>query len=441
VHATVTGSQLAFHECESDGKVTGTVDGKNQVRALATLERLLELAPTSLPEVLTQACDLVAEALNADKVDAFVHDPARATLVATGSSSQPLSELERRVGLDVLPLANGGRSAQVFKTGATFVSGKVDEDPEELRGIKHELGIRSTIGVALEVGGERRGVLMVTSLKPDFYDQADGRFAESVARWIGAVAHRAELLERVERNARQQGRRAAAEELVTILAHDLRNLIAPVQNRLEIIQLRAKSEARPREERDAGHALVTLRRVIRLVSDILDVARLDQGIFQLNRDPVDLPALAREVASVLATSTHEVMVLPSPEIVVLADRERLRQSIENVVANAIAHSPPERPVRVVPMLAGREERIWGRLRVEDAGPGIAPELLPHIFDRFATGARSTGLGLGLFLARELVLGMGGDLRAESPPGLGARMIFDLPLESAQDAAAQPARRA
>src|SRR5437763_640083 len=76
-------------------------------RALATLERLLAIPAADLEAALTSACDLVAEALGADKVDAFLHDPTRATLVAFGSSTQPLSALQRKSGLDVLPIANG----------------------------------------------------------------------------------------------------------------------------------------------------------------------------------------------------------------------------------------------------------------------------------------------------------------------------------------------
>ncbi len=78
-------------------------------RLLETLERLLELPAADLQVTLTHATDLVARALAADKVDAFLYDPARDSLVAISSSNQPLSALQRRHGLDVLPLANGGR--------------------------------------------------------------------------------------------------------------------------------------------------------------------------------------------------------------------------------------------------------------------------------------------------------------------------------------------
>ena len=76
--------------------------------------------------------DLVAAATGADKIDAFLYDAARDSLVAVGTSTQPLSALQRQHGLDVLQIANGGRVVHVFKTGQTFVSGRLDQDMEEL---------------------------------------------------------------------------------------------------------------------------------------------------------------------------------------------------------------------------------------------------------------------------------------------------------------------
>src|SRR5687767_14560481 len=113
---------------------------------MATLERLLAIPATDLRSALTEASDLIASALAVDKVDAFLYDAGRDTLVALGTSSQPLSELQRQHGLDVLPLANGGVAVRVFQTGATFCTGRLDAEPDEPRGIKDVLKVRSAIG-------------------------------------------------------------------------------------------------------------------------------------------------------------------------------------------------------------------------------------------------------------------------------------------------------
>src|SRR2546430_16376338 len=100
-------------------------------RGLELLERLFEMPADDLETALTNACNLLAEALRADKVDAFIHDAERDSLVAVGTSTQPLSDKQRRLGLDVLPVTNGGRVVYVYQTGETFVSGHLDQDLEE----------------------------------------------------------------------------------------------------------------------------------------------------------------------------------------------------------------------------------------------------------------------------------------------------------------------
>lgn len=108
-----------------------------------------------------------------------------------GTSTQPLSALQRQHGLDVLQIANGGRVVHVFKTGQTFVTGRLDQDMEELPGVRETLGIRSKLGVPLDIGGKRRGMMMIASLKHDFFTADDVRFAEAAGHWAGIVAHRA----------------------------------------------------------------------------------------------------------------------------------------------------------------------------------------------------------------------------------------------------------
>src|SRR4051812_42194782 len=175
-------------------------------RLLDVLEQLLELPAGDLKSTLAHVSDVIARASGSDKVDAFLYDRDRDSLVAVGSSTQSLSMLQRELGLDVLPLTNGGRVVHVFKTGRTYMNGHLDADPEELPGIKEGLKIKSKLGVPLEVGGERRGMMMLASLQPEFFTPDDARFMETAGRWVGVVAHRAELAQTIARNAAEQGR-------------------------------------------------------------------------------------------------------------------------------------------------------------------------------------------------------------------------------------------
>jgi two-component system, OmpR family, sensor kinase len=395
-------------------------------RLLETLEKLLEVPSAELETALTHACNAVADALHADKVDAFLYQESKQTLVALGTSTQPLSSLQKKMGLDVLPIANGGRAVHVFQTGHTFVTGRLDEDPEELRGVKVGLKIKSKIGVPLEVGGRRRGMMMIASLNPDFFRPADAQFAESVARWVAMIAHRAELVQEITRNAVEQGRRAVAEELITVLAHDLRNYLSPIRARLHLLRGRSERDQRKDDFRDADLAFAGVERLNRLISDILDVARLDQGIFRVDVQPIDLAGLAREVAKALSTPEHQVVVEAADETIVAADAQRVQQCVENLIANAVQHSPHGAGVNVMVSAERRDDRDWGCLEVQNEGPGIPVELMPRIFERFTAGPGSRGLGLGLYLAQRIAVAHGGELTADSRAGRGARFVLRLP---------------
>ena len=94
--------------------------------------------------------------------------------------------------------------------------------------MKQGLKIRSKLGVPLLIAGVRRGMVMIASLQPDWFTPEDVRFAESIVAWVGVVTHKAEMAQEIARTAAEQGRRAVAEELVTVLAHDLRNFVSPI---------------------------------------------------------------------------------------------------------------------------------------------------------------------------------------------------------------------
>ncbi|HUQ25233.1 MAG TPA: GAF domain-containing sensor histidine kinase [Burkholderiales bacterium] len=413
-------------------------------RLLDTLERLFRIPGGDLKATLTHVSNVIAEATGAEKVDSFIYDPARDSLSAVASSTQPLSILQRKLGLDVLPLSNGGRAVHVYQSGETFLHGHVDEDEGELRGIREGLGVRSLLGVPVDIGGKRRGMMMLASQSPEYFTADDARFVMAAGRWVGIVAHRAELLEEVGRAAAEQGRRAAADELVTVLAHDLRNYLAPLSLRIELLRHRALRAASAEDLQDIGAVGASLQRLSTFVDEMLDVARLDQGVFQMQPSVIDLGALLAEVVATFTTPQHpiELRVEEGEQVLIAADQVRLRQSIENIVANAVQKSPDAAAVSV---FVTREQPMQGepRARVEivDEGPGIPAEVLPHIFERFYTGrGREGGLGMGLYLAKRIAVLHGGDLTVDSQPGKGAR--FTLTIPATESAAARPrARRA
>jgi signal transduction histidine kinase len=405
----------------------------NERRLLVTLQRLLAIPAADLRNALSHASDALASATRADKVDAFLYEESRDSLVAVGTSAQPLSNLQRTLGLDVLPVSNGGRVVYVYQTGETFLHGDLQNDPGEIRGIKEGLGIRSKLGVPLVVGNERRGMIMLASLQRDFFTELDAAFLTSAARWVGMVAERAELIANIERNAVEQGRRATAETLIAVLAHDVRNYLAPATMRLHHMKLSAEAQRRAADARDADAALDALGNLSALVSDLLDAARLEAGAFHVSAEPVDIVALAHDAARVMSTPDHEIAVKAYKTIVVAADPRRIRQCIDNLMANAIAHSPLHAPVSVFIDAFRESGTSWARIEVVDEGPGVAEAMLPRLFEPFASGrADRESVGLGLYIARQIALAHDGELLVDRYPGKGARFTILLPALERRD---------
>jgi len=381
---------------------------------LRTLEQLLEVEARDLDHALDEAATLLADVLGAEKVDAFLLEADQQILRARGTSKTPLGEKQHQMGLDVLPISNGGRSVEIFQTGCDYLHGDVDRDEREVAGIK-ELGVRSSIGTPLMVGTERRGALQAASLRRNAFDQEDLQFLRGVSRWIGTIAHRAELDERATRIAMEEGRRLAAEELVTVLAHDLGNYLTPLRGRLELCLRLARREDRKDDGERLEEAITNVDAITALTRDLLDVSR----------------SLFNSVARAMATDKVSIDIDVPEGLAARGDHARIRQVLTNLLGNAVHHSPRGSTIRFV--AASAVDAV--ELRVEDQGPGVPTDLMPRVFTRYARGPRSTGLGLGLYLAERIAAAHGGTLTLESSPS-GA--IFTLRLPTRPTAASASA---
>jgi PAS domain S-box-containing protein len=173
-------------------------------RLLTTLERLLALTATDMGETIYKTAQLVTQALGVEKVDLFLYDAQSQNLIAQGTSATPMGNKQKAIGLDCIPLTNGGRIAQVYLTGQSYWTGQAHHDPYELTGLTEELDIKSEIAVPLDVDNQRRGVLFASSSHPDFLTEQDLRFLEAISHWVGVVIHRAELMEQYTSQARKQ---------------------------------------------------------------------------------------------------------------------------------------------------------------------------------------------------------------------------------------------
>jgi two-component system OmpR family sensor kinase len=188
----------------------------------------------------------------------FVYEASSDSLVALGTSNTPLGQQQRALGLDRLPLSNGGRAVSVFQTGQIHTTGHADKDPEELRGIVETLGVRSIVDVPVLVAGVRRGVLQVDSATPDYFTARDIAALTAVAGWVGLIMHRAELAEQMAADAARRARVEVGNEVarITRRQREVASLIAEGLSNAEIAQRLILSEGTV-----ANHTEAILRRL------------------------------------------------------------------------------------------------------------------------------------------------------------------------------------
>ncbi|HEX5269723.1 MAG TPA: response regulator [Gemmataceae bacterium] len=273
--------------------------------------------------------------------------------------------------------------------------------------------------------------------------------AESHRKVAQAEGERADLLRR-EQVARAEAERLLAEvreadrkkdEFLATLAHELRNPLSPIMNAVHL--LRQPRLDAPTAERVWRMLERQVRHMVRLVDDLLDVSRIARGKIELRRERIDLAALVREAAEdrravVEGNGLTLDAAVPRGPLWASGDRTRLAQVVGNLLQNSAKFTDPGG--RVAVRLS--EDREAGRavIEVEDTGVGIAPDLLPRVFEMF-TQAESTlergrgGLGIGLSLVKGLAELHGGRVAAASDgPGRGAAFTVWLPLEPAPAAA-------
>jgi two-component system, OmpR family, sensor kinase len=394
---------------------------------LSTLQAMIAVTATDRPTMVSQLADVLSTALHADKVDLFMYDKSSDTLIAEGVSTTPMGQLQQQLGLDRLPIQSGGHAVHVYQTGQPFVTNQAERERLVKPGIVQDLGVHSIITVPLTINGVRRGVFQVDYAAPHQITNVHLPFVTTVEHWLEIMIHRAELVDTHQRDALAQTRRRTAEEVVTVLAHDLGNYLAPVIGRLNLMQSRAVRDERAKDQRDASAALAGLRRMQHLMANLLDATRLQHGLFRLERQLVHVPTLAAEVVAVMTTSQWPVTLdIRDSEIYCEADPERLRQVLANLLSNASKHTPAGTAITVTVDCVQDHRDSWAEVRIHDTGPGIPQNLLPHLFNRFVPGSESHGLGMGLYVAQGIIQAHGGTITLASQPRQGTTFTVRVP---------------
>jgi signal transduction histidine kinase len=257
------------------------------------------------------------------------------------------------------------------------------------------------------------------------FDEADEAILTQLAQLAAVALENARLF-----RAAQDATRAR-DDLVAIVSHDLRNPVHTIHMAATfLLEIAPKDDRRVQARRQLEVIQRSATRANRLIQDLLDVARIQAGGLAVEPVPVDVKSLLQEAvesATPLASAAQLAVTCSPPPmpVAVSSDRERVLQVFANLIGNAIKFTPKGGQIS----LLACQENGEVRFTVADTGPGIPPEHLDHVFDRYwqAKSTAKLGAGLGLSIAKGIVEAHGGRIWVESPPQSGAQFNFTLPV--------------
>ncbi|HEX5505194.1 MAG TPA: ATP-binding protein [Thermomicrobiales bacterium] len=348
-------------------------------------------------------------------------DPAQEAAVAAATA---------RFATDPAP-ANPLR--EVLRSGRPVLVPDVTEaspatmiDHAAFRDAVSRLGFRSGLAVPLRVQGEVAGALVLASgATGRRFDAADLALAEDLARRAAVTIENAQLYEAT------QEALAAREEFLSVAAHELKTPVTNVRGFTELA-LRQYRRERGADHERVQRALQALDResgrLTHLVGQLLDVSRLEAEHLALDPVATDLAGLVRDVAAgaQLGTTAHTIRVASPDELVAVVDPLRIEQLLSNLLSNAIKYSPNGGPIDVE---LARPAPDSLRLSVRDRGIGVPAAQQARLFERYYRGRpgdRVAGLGLGLYISRQIATMHGGEIALESPEDGGSRFVVTLP---------------
>jgi signal transduction histidine kinase len=229
-----------------------------------------------------------------------------------------------------------------------------------------------------------------------------------------------------EMTARLQLTEEQRRDLMADITHELRTPLTVIQGNLEGFLDGVYSP----DEAHLKSLLEETQILARLVEDLRTLALAESGTLQLKKEPTDLALLIRETASAFRAQADSAGVRIELQVGLDAsllnlDPERIRQVLSNLIANALRYTPRRGTIIVGYTVIQLKEGRFAEVTVEDTGVGIAPDVLPHIFNRFYKSRDSSGTGLGLPIARHLIEAHDGSITAESQTGQGTTIRFRL----------------
>jgi signal transduction histidine kinase len=250
-------------------------------------------------------------------------------------------------------------------------------------------------------------------------------------------------LERERLYAAEQHARAQAEvalrtrdEFLSIAAHELKTPLTTLMGNIDLIQRRARREGglSERDTRAIGVAMQQARRLKQMIDSLLDLSRLELGQLSIEPTPLDLGRMALRVVGEVQPGLLQHSIIcytPATPVMIDGDEVRLEQVLQNLLQNAVRYSPNGGKIEVI--VAADERAALASLQVRDYGIGIAAEALAQLFERFYRVPDMTiehihGVGIGLYVVKEIVTLHGGTVDVASEAGVGSTFTVNLPLQ-------------
>jgi signal transduction histidine kinase/DNA-binding NarL/FixJ family response regulator len=433
-----------------DGEVAGVLslvtETTDQVEAELCQRFLLALSdrlrPLEAPDEITAvACEMLGRQLNASRVFYCEVDDQRRTFfirkdwVRDGFTS--VAGETRRLddfGPEVIKALSAAEP--VIVTDVTL-DPRTAAHAEAYRGV----GLRAYLVIPLIKSGRLISLLSVHSDVPRRWRGLDRHLAQELIERTWAAAENADAQAELRQAvARLREGDAHKDEFLAMLAHELRNPLAPIRSAAELLQRAQLDEARVRKISEIIGRQVD--HITSLVNDLLDVSRVTRGLVELENMPVDMARIVRDaveqVQPLIESKNHHLELQLSPDAaMVMGDEKRLVQVVANLLNNAAKYT--RQGGHILVKTEARDAQVL--LSVRDDGIGIAPELAVRVFDLFTQAKRTSdrsggGLGLGLALVKSIVELHGGSVTCASE-GLGRGSLFTVSLPQLPLQAGQP----
>lgn len=329
-------------------------------------------------------------------------------------------------------IAGDAIAARGASAAAASLSDRPGGTPRWVRIVSphHVVGQKDTHVVALIAGGRRVGTLRLVPHPGAHVERQDERGLSAAGVQIGAAIERARLRRSATETEVLQRADQLKNALLRAVSHDLRTPLASIVASAGSLRKTDVSWTDAERQGFVADIEEEARRLTRIVTNLLDLTRMEAGVLKPERTWRDLPALVDDVIGRLRGSVAMPVIrviAPAELPPVLLDYVEIDQVLSNLIENCLRHAGHEREIEITLRSTGDEVIV----EVADRGPGIAPAALGHVFEPFyrAPGPRSrAGIGLGLAVARGLVEAHGGRISVRARDGGGTVVAFTLPLE-------------